>query len=141
MQTSPPPYGLFFAILLFFAAFLHACSGPWLQVRHVPDDGYERTRNYQFQAQIHSDSDGQCKMMSVRVKALNKLYSRDQPPPRLQLFDDDCMSPLRFERVQFISRETGEHVRLSGPDVVHFLSDNDRLEGELIEWLWSEGVI
>ena len=51
------------------------------------------------------------------------------------------MSPLRFERVQYIARYTGEHVRLSGSDVAHFFSDNLRLEGELVEWLWHEGVI
>ena len=46
-----------------------------------------------------------------------------------------------IERVHYLSRQTGEHVRLSSPDVVHFLSEHLRLEDELIGWLWREGVI
>ena len=141
MRTSRVLGGLLFVILLVFAVFLQACSGPWLRVRQVPEDGYEQTLHYQFQAQIHGDSDGQCKRMVVRVKALNKVYTKGEPPPRLRLFDDDCMSPLRFERVHYVSRQTGEHVRLSGSEVVHFFSEHIRLEDELIGWLWREGVI
>lgn len=134
-------HGFLIAVLLGFAVLLQGCSGPWLKVSHVPEDGYNRTLNYQFQAQVHADELGECKMMVVRVKALNKMYSKGEPPARLRLFDDDCLSPLRFERVQYISKETGQHVRLSGIDVVHFLSDFQHLEGELIGWLWREGVI
>lgn len=141
MRSSCALGGLLFAILLVPIVFLPACSGPWLQVHYVPENGYEQTRNYQFQAQVHADSLGQCKMMVISVKALSKLYSRGEPPPRLQLFDDDCKSPLRFERVQYMSSRTGEHVRLAGSEVVHFLNDNVLLESELIEWLWHEGVI
>ena len=141
MYTSRAHGGLLFAILLVLAVFLQACSGPWLRVRHVPEDGYKQTLNYQFQARVHSDSLGECKMIVVRVKALNKVYTKEPPPSRLQLFDDDCMSPVRFERVHYISNETGEHVRLQGPEVVRFLSEHIRLEDELIGWLWREGVI
>ena len=140
MRISCALGGLVFAVLLVFV--LQACSGPWLQVRQVPENGYEQTLHYQFQAQVHGDSLGACKMLVVRVKALNKVYTRgDAPPPRLKLFDDDCMSPLRFERVHYLSKETGEPVRLSGPAVIHFLSEHIRLEDELIGWLWREGVI
>lgn len=128
------------AIHFVFVVFLQGCSGPWLRVRQVPEDGYKRTLHYQFQVQVHADADGNCKMMAVRVKALNKVYTKGAPPPRLRLFDDDCMSPLRFERVHYIS-ETGGPVHLSGPDVVRFLGEHFRLEGEIIEWLWREGVI
>lgn len=141
MRKSRVQRGCLFALLVVIAVSLQACSGAWLRINHVPEDGYERTLNYQFQAQVHSDSLGNCRMMMVRVKALNKMYSKQEPPPRLQLFDDDCMSPLRFERVHYVSKQTGEHIRLSGTDVVHFFSDNARLESELIEWLWYEGVI
>ena len=134
MRTSCVLGGLLFAG--FFV--LQACSGPWLQVRQVPEDGYEQTLHYQFQAQVHGDAEGNCKRMVVRVKAFN---SKVDPPPRLQLFDDDCMSPVRFERAQYVSKETGEHIRLSGPAVFHFLSDHIRLEDELIGWLWRAGVI
>ena len=138
-MDTPRVWGGFpFALLLVFAVFLPACSGPWLQVRQVPEDGYEQTLHYQFQAQIHDDAEGQCKMMIVRVKAFG---TKEDPPPRLQLFDDDCLSPLRFERVHYISKETGEHIRLSGSAVFHFLSEHIRLENELVGWLWREGVI
>ena len=120
---------------------LQACSGPWLRVRNVPENGYAQTLNYQFQAQVHADENGVCRMMTVRVKPLNKVYSKQEPPDRLQLFDDDCSSPLRFERVQYISRETGKQVRLSGVEVSRFLSDYSRLEDELVGWLWRAGVI
>ena len=133
--------GLLIAAFLVLAFSIQACSGPWLQVRHVPENGYAQTINYQFQADVHDDDSGNCRMMVVRVKAINKMYSKQEPPPRLQLLDDDCTSPLRFERVQYLSRETGEHVRLSGIEVVRFLSDYSRLEDELIGWLWREGVI
>ena len=139
MRTSRALGGLLFAIL--FILFLQACSGPWLQVRQVPEDGYEQTLHFEFQAQVHGDSLGNCKMMVVRVKAHSKVYSEAVLPPRLQLFDDDCISPVRFERVHYISRETGEHIRLSGPAVIHFLSDHIRLEDELIGWLWRAGII
>ncbi len=141
MRTSSALGGLLFATLLVFAALLQACSGPWLQVRHVPEDGYERTLNYQFQARVHSDSLGDCHMLVVRVKPLNKMYSKQEPPSRLQLFDDDCMSPLRFERIQYHSKGNGSLVRLAGPEVTQFLSEYDRLEGELVGWLWRAGVI
>ena len=141
MRTSGALGGLLFAILLVVTVFLQACSDPWLRVRQVPEDGYEQTLHYQFQAQIHGDSLGQCKKMVVRVKALNKVYRGGEPPPRLQLFDDDCIDPIRFERVQYVSKETGEHVRLSGSAVIHFLSEHARLENELIGWLWREGII
>ena len=127
------------AMFLGFALFLQACSGPGLTMRQVPENGYQRTLNYQFQAQVHADLDGTCKMMIVRVKPLNKMYGENEPPPRLQLFDDDCLSPLRFERVQYLSGSG--YVRLSGVDVGRFLGDNFHLESVLIEWLCNEGVI
>ena len=136
MRTS-----FLFTILFVLTVLLQACSGPSLRVRQVPEDGFKRTLNYQFQAQVHADSGGNCKMLSVRVKALNKIYGKGEPPPRLRLFDDDCLSPLRFERAQFVSKQTGEQVRLFGPEVVQFLSQHVRLEDELIGWLWREGVI
>ncbi len=140
MRTVRVLGGLLLANLLVF--FLHACSaGPWLKVRQVPEDGYEQTLHYQFQAQIHGDSLGNCKKMVVRVKSFSKVFANDEIPARLQLFDDDCISPIRFERVQYISNETGEHVRLSGTAVIHFLSDYIRLEDELLGWLWRQGVI
>lgn len=141
MRTSWAFPALLFASVLAFALILNACSGPWLRVRHVPEDGFDKTLNYQFQAQVHADSDGQCKKMVVRVKALNKGYSKGEPPSRLQLFDDDCLRPVRFERVHYVSKETGEHVRLSGSEVVHFFSDYVSLEDELIGWLWRANVI
>ena len=139
MRTSSALGGLLLATVLVFV--LQACSGPWLEVRQVPEDGYDHTLHYQFQAQVHGDSLGNCKMMVVRVKSFSKDYSSEELPARLQLFDDDCMSPLRFERVHYISKETGAHIRLSGSAVIHFLSEHIRLEDELIGWLWREGVI
>lgn len=139
MGTLRARYGVLLALVLGF--LLQACSGPWLRVRHVPEDGFDQTLNYQFQAQVHADSLGECRMIVVRVKALNKMYSKEEPPSRLQLFDDDCMSPVRFERVQFLSNETGEPVRLSGTEVIHFFSDYHRLEDELMGWLWRAEVI
>lgn len=133
--------GLLLVILPILAVLLPACTGTGLQVRHVPKDGYDKTTNYQFQARVHADSLGQCQMLTVRVKALSKIYSKGEPPPRLKLFDDDCMSPVRFERVHFISKENGGQVRLSGSDVAHFWSENARLEDELIGWLWRAGAI
>ena len=138
MRTPRVWGGLLLAALLVSAVILPACSGPWLQIRQVPEDGYEHTLHYQFQAEIHDDTDGNCKRMVVRVKAFN---TKTDPPPRLQLFDDDCLSPVRFERVHYLSKETGEHIRLSGFAVFHFLSEHVRLENELVGWLWKEGVI
>ena len=129
------------ASFLVLAVSLQACSGPWLRVRHVPKDGFAQTINYEFRAEVHDDESGRCRMMVVHVRALNKVYSRQEPPPRLQLFDDDCKSPLRFERVQYVSMETGEQVRLHDRDVVRFLADYSRLADELVGWLWREGVI
>ena len=126
---------------LVLSVSVHACSRPWLRVRHVPPDGFAQTLNYEFQAQVHDDEGGTCRMLVVHVRALNKVYSKQEPPPRLQLFDDDCTSPLRFERVQYVSLETGEHVRLHANDVVRFLANYSRLEDELVGWLWRAGVI
>jgi hypothetical protein len=133
--------GPLIASFLVLSVSIQACSGPWLRVRHVPEDGFAQTINYQFQAQVHDDESGKCRMMVVHVKALNKVYSKQEPPPRLQLFDDDCTSPLRFERVQYVSMETGKQVRLHDADVVRFLADYSRLADELVGWLWREGVI
>jgi hypothetical protein len=107
----------------------------------VPEDGFAQTINYEFQAEVHDDESGKCRMMVVHVRALNKVYSRGEPPSRLQLFDDDCKSPLRFERVQYVSMETGEQVRLHGSAAARFLADYSRLVDELVGWLWRAGVI
>ena len=120
---------------------LQGCAEPWLRVQQVPENGYGRTINYQFQAQVHADSLGSCERIVVRVRPISKRYTKGAPPARLQLFDDDCMSPVRFERVQYLSEQTGEHVNLHGPEIFRFWSDNTRLENELIGWLWREGVI
>jgi hypothetical protein len=132
---------LLIASSLGLSVSLHACSPPWLRVRHVPEHGFAQTLSYEFQADVHDDERGRCRMMVVHVRALNKVYSKQEPPPRLQLFDDDCISPLRFERLQYVSMETGEHVRLHGNNVVRFLAAYSRLEDELIGWLWRAGVI
>lgn len=119
---------------------LLACGGKaWLSVRHVPENGYEETLNYRFRATVHADSLDNCRTMSVEVRPINKVYRGGAPPSRLQLFDDDCRDPVRFERAQFIT-ESGEPVRLSGSEVNRFLSDFVRLEDELMGWLWRAGV-
>ncbi len=133
--------GLLFIGALVLVGSLSGCSRAWLRVQQVPQNGFAQTLNYQFQAQVHADSSGHCRMMTVQVKPLNKVYSSGEPPSRLQLFDDDCASPVRFERAQFVSKETGEHVRLSGSEVYRFLSNYTRLENELIGWLWRAGII
>jgi len=107
----------------------------------VPEDGFAQSINYEFKADVHDDERGRCRMMVVYVRAINKVYSKEEPPPRLELFDDDCNSPLRFERVQYISMDTGEQVRLSGTHVVRFLADYSHLMDELVGWLWRAGVI
>ncbi|HEY6209545.1 MAG TPA: hypothetical protein VIW28_10835 [Gemmatimonadales bacterium] len=107
----------------------------------MPEDGFSQTLNYEFRAEVHDDESGRCRMMVVHVRALNKVYSKQEPPPRLELFDDDCNSPLRFERVQYISMETGQQVRLHGTAAGRFLADYSRLVDELVGWLWREGVI
>ncbi len=117
---------------------LAACSGSGLRMRQVPDGGYAQTLNYQFQAQVFEDEAGACKRMVVRVRPLNKVYWRDAPPERLQFFDDDCLSPVRFERAQFVTNEG--LIRLTGPQVNQFLGDLVRLEDELIGWLWRQGI-
>ena len=133
---------LLFLLAGVFAVALSACGGSsWLRVRHVPENGYAETLNYQFRASVYADSLGNCQMLTVQVRPISKLYSGDEPPDRLQLFDDDCRSPVRFERAQYISRETGESVRLSGTQVNRFLGDFVRLEDELMGWLWRAGVI
>ena len=129
------------AILFGIGLLLQGCSEPWLRVQQVPENGYSRTINYQFQAQVHADSVGSCERIVVRVRPINKRYTRGAPPSRLRLFDDDCSSPVRFERVQYLSERTGEQVSLHGPEIFRFWGDNARLENELVEWLWREGVI
>ena len=132
--------GFLIAFLLVCAALLPACSEPWLRVQHVPENGFHRTLNYQFQAQVHADSLGHCKKLVVHAKPLNKMYREEPIPARLRLMDDDCRSPVRFERVQFISNETGAAVRLSGHAAIEFLNQHYRMENELMGWLWRAGV-
>lgn len=130
-----------FPALIFCASLVMAgCSGAGFQVQQLPPNGYDQTLNYQFQAQVYSNAEGECMRMTVRVKALNKVYWKKPPPERLQLFDDDCMSPLRFERVQYYSADDAALVRLVGIEVSRFWSEYFRLEDELMGWLWREGV-
>ena len=129
------------APFLLLSVSIQGCSGPWLRVRHVPEDGFAQTINYEFRADVHDDESGRCHRIVVHVRALNKVYSKQEPPPRLQLFDDDCNSPLRFERLQYVAMDTGEHVRLHDTAVRRFLANYSRLEDELVGWLWREGVI
>lgn len=134
--------GISFVILCLFALLLTACaSSGGGSVRQVPENGYDHTPNYRFQAQVHADSLGRCQRIVVRVEAVNKLYTRGQKPPyRLQLADENCHSPVRFENARYVSDE-GNVVQLSGMEVDRFLGENIKLEDELIGWLWREGVI
>lgn len=128
--------------LLLVGLLMQGCLGSGFQARQVPENGgFDQTRSYQFQALVHTDSDGVCQRRMVRVKPLSKLYTKVDPPPRIQLFDDDCERPLEFERAQYVSNETGENVSLSGPEVARFWSENGRLQNELVGWLWRSGVI
>ncbi len=135
------PIGPLFTTLLIFTGLIPACSGPGFRMHQVPEHGYDQTLNYQFQAQVHADLEGRCKQIIVRVRPLNKVYWRKPPPDRLQLFDDNCFSPVRFERVHYISKRTGQSVRLSGREVIQFMSEYSHLENELIGWLWRKGII
>ena len=108
-------------------------------MRQIPSNGYVQTQNYQFQAQVQSDEKGQCQRIVVNVRAVNKLYTRGMPPSRLQLVDEDCYSPVRFESARYVS-DKGSPVQLSGIEVDRFLADNVLLEDELIGWLWREGL-
>ena len=135
------PFALQIGILLFVALILQSCSGPSFKRVQVPENGYDQTLNYQFQAQVYADSDGECQRITIRVKAINKVYWKTPPPDRLQLFDDDCNRPVRFERVQYLG-DRGEGLRrLSGIEVSYFWSEQYRLQDELISWLWEEGII
>lgn len=129
-----------FGALLIFIAILTSCKGPGYTTTFLPENGYTKTLNYQFKATIRSDAEGECKQLTVRVRPLNKMYSGNQPPDRLQLFDDDCNQPLRFERISYIERRTSQPVRLSGTEVYQFWSAYSRIEGEMIEWLWRAGL-
>ena len=125
--------------LFTFALLFSACGSAGLRVQHVPDHGYEQTLNYQFQAQVFRDAAGQCRKLIVRVRPLNKIYWRAPPPERLQMYDDDCLSPVRFERVHYLASDG--LIRLNGIEVSYFFSENFRLEDELIGWLWRSGII
>ncbi|MEM8486675.1 MAG: hypothetical protein AAF564_14070 [Bacteroidota bacterium] len=109
-------------------------------MHQVPENGYEQTLNYQFQAQVHADEKGECQKIVIRVKPINKVYWKTPPPQRLQIYDDDCMAPVRFERLQYLAR-SGGMVRLNGIELSRFWSEQFRLEDELIGWLWREGII
>ena len=128
--------------IIMLAVLVQACSaGPGFKRTQVPSNGYDHTLNYQFQAQVFADSEGDCQRIVVKVKPLNKVYWKTPPPDRLQLFDDDCNSPVRFERIQYLG-EQGEGLRrLSGIEITYFWSDQFRLQDELISWLWDEGII
>lgn len=141
-MDNPRTLGGPLLITLFLLAFLvQACaSSNGGSVRQVPENGYEQTQNYQFQAQVHADSLGRCQRIVVRVEAQSKLYTRGKPPSRLQLIDEDCFSPVRFESARYLS-DRGNVVQLSGTEVDNFLARNSRLEDELIGWLWREGII
>lgn len=123
------------------ALLLQGCGGAGSQVQHVPENGYEQTSNYQFQARMHTDADSTCQQLVVRVEALNKLYLKEKPPSRLQLFDDDCEQPIEFNRVHYVSEETGEPVSLDGSEMTRFWSENERLQHELMGWLARAGLI
>lgn len=129
------------SIVLVLLIFLPGCGKTWLSVRHVPENGFAETLNYQFKAMVHSDDENTCEQLVVEVKAINKMYHEGEPPPRLHLYDDDCRSPVRFERAQYVSKDTGQHVWLNGPEVNRFLSSFKNLENELVGWLWRAGVI
>lgn len=128
------------AVLWAVAMLLPACSGHGYRMQEVPEQGYEQTLNYQFQAQVFSDEEGECKRVVVRVRPLNKGYVTEPPPNRLQLIDEDCFRPIQFERAQYLSRQNGGLVRLNGPEVANFLGSQVRLSNELYDWLWRAGI-
>ena len=131
-----------FYLLFLLVGVLSACAGTSdLVMREVPANGFAQTLNYEFQAQVYENDQGECKRMTVRVKPLNKVYWRAPPPDRLQLFDDDCYSPIRFERIQYIARNAGGVIHLSGPQVSLFWSEQFRLQDELLGWLWRQGIM
>lgn len=141
MGTARIIDGLLVAMPCLVALLMSACvSSGSASVRQVPENGYDHTQNYRFQARVHADSLGQCQRIVVRVEALNKLYTKDRPPYRLQLIDENCYSPVRFENARYVS-DNGAPVQLSGTEVDRFLDNNVTLENDLMSWLWHEGVI
>ena len=129
-----------YCILLILLVGLSSCTGAGNSVTFVPENGYAKTLNYQFQATIRATGEGECQQIIVRVRPLNKMYSGDQPPDRLQLIDDDCNLPVRFERVNYIERRTSNPVRLTGFEVNRFWIANSKMETEMTEWLWRSGI-
>ncbi|MFK7844658.1 MAG: hypothetical protein AB8G77_05100 [Rhodothermales bacterium] len=137
------PVGFQLGMVLLILCILPACAGgkAGLKMHAVPYNGFDQTLNFQFQAQVFKTDEGECKRMVVRVKPLNKVYWKTPPPDRLQLYDDDCLSPVRFERLQFLSRESGGLQHLAGPEINFFWSEHFRLQDELVGWLWSSEIL
>ena len=125
----------------FLLILLVGCSGSGYALQEYPENGFDRTLNYQFQAKVFNDQEGECKRIVVEVKALNKVYMRSAPPERLRLYDDDCLLPLRFEQIKYLSTDKGGLVQMSGIDINYFWSENYKLQNELMDWLWQSGIV
>lgn len=128
-------------MFLGLSLFLASCTGAGFSLKEYPSDGFERTLSYQFRAKVYNNQEGQCQRIVVEVKALNKVYLRGAPPERLRLYDDDCMSPVRFEQVKYLSTDEGGLIQVTGMDVTYFWSENFKLENELLEWLWQNNIV
>ena len=129
-----------YSSLLLLVAMLPACSGtPVLTTRYVPENGFAQTLNYQFQAHVRVDADDECKSLVVNVMPLQN-FGPNMTPARLRFFDDNCFSPIRFERAQYLDEDTGTVIRISDFEVVRFLSDYPRLDNELMGWLWRSEI-
>lgn len=134
------PFSRIAPLFVCFVGLLAGCSGAGRSMSTVPENGYENTLNYQVQAQVFSDDEGKCTRVTVKVRPQNKLYGENMPPSRLQLIDDDCLPPIHFERIEYTDRNSGDFVRLSGPEIAQFWSRFYNMESEITQWLWQEGV-
>lgn len=104
-----------------------------------PENGYEHMQNHKIAITIQGDSLNGCRSMHIDVEPVNKLYMRQQPPMRLQLWDDDLARPIMMDRAKYVTRRGG--VRMIGQDQMpRFFSKYYRLENELYQLFFDIGL-
>lgn len=104
-----------------------------------PSSGYDHTLNFKIQGRVKLDKYARCEKITVIVKEQNKLYLGWNAPDLLRLTDEDCRLPRQFDRATY--REKEQVMQLSGSRLQNFLAENAKLENELMQWMFKNGLL
>lgn len=111
---------------------LSACSGSYETEEYADSNNPD----YLIELSLHADEEkGTCEELTVHVKPAPKLYTREAPPSRTVLYDEDCKEPLGFERVRYLEEEDWTYLE-GHSEISRFESNYTRMMNDVYAFVW-----